>query len=84
MFRAGIMLILLSFLPWLALPAVPWLIKGPAEQARAAGFLVLLGELLFWPGLALSGKETWSAAKTGGWRGALPELLRRLRQGRPH
>jgi hypothetical protein len=81
MLRTGIVLILLSFLPWLVLPAVPWLAKGLSQQATLAGGLVALGEILFWPGLALAGKDAWRAAKSHGWRGALPELLRRFRAG---
>ena len=82
MFRLGIILMLLSFIPWILLPAVPWLANGLGSQARLAGALVLLGELLFWPGLALAGKDAWNAAKSHGWRGTLPELLRRFRAGR--
>ena len=82
MFRLGIILILLSFAPWVVLPAAPWLVDGLGPQAKLAGALILAGEILFWPGLALAGREVWSAAKSNGWRGILPELLRRFHEGK--
>jgi len=82
--RLGILLILLSFVPWLVLPAVPWLAHGAGSRATLIGALIVLGELLFWPGLALAGKEVWSSAKAHGWRKMIPELLRRLGQNKPH
>jgi len=72
-------MILLSFFPWLVLPAVPWLATGAKAQASLAGALVILGELLFWPGVALAGKDVWEAAKSKGWKHILPDLLKRLR-----
>ncbi len=81
MLRLGIVLILLSFLPWVALPAVPWLANEGGSQVRLAAALVILGEVLFWPGVFLAGKEVWLAAKAKGWKQLLPELLKRLRAG---
>jgi len=78
-FRLGVLLILGSFVPWIILPAVPWLAEGTTARLSLSGGLIALGELLFWPGLALSGKEAWNSAKSHGWRRVVPELFRKLR-----
>jgi len=77
--KVGILLMLASFIPWLLLPAAAWLASGAAQKATWSGGLLLLAEILFWPGLALAGKDTWDVAKSKGWKGTLPELLARLR-----
>ncbi len=79
----GILLILASFLPWAMLPVAAWLAPSASSKSAWSAGLVLLGEALFWPGLILAGKETWMIAKSKGWRGVLPELLRRLREPTP-
>ncbi len=76
----GILLILASFLPWALLPVAAWLAPSASSKGAWSAGLVLLGEALFWPGLILAGKETWRIAKSRGWKGVLPELLRRLRE----
>jgi hypothetical protein len=81
MLRLGILLILLSFLPWLALPVVPWLAEDMGTRAGLAAGLVILGELLFWPGVALAGRDAWLAARSKGWKQVLPELMKKLRAG---
>ena len=82
MFKLGVLLILLSFIPWIVLPAVPWLANAASDRLKLTGGLIVLGELLFWPGLALAGKEAWNSAKAHGWRRVIPELLRKLRASR--
>ncbi|MCM0607368.1 MAG: transporter suffix domain-containing protein [Xanthomonadaceae bacterium] len=70
MFRTGLILIALSFLPWLAIPFVPWLplLNSPTQKASTVTGLIVLAEVLFWFGLLLTGKETWSAIKLHGWK----------------
>ncbi|MFN7685210.1 MAG: transporter suffix domain-containing protein [Oligoflexia bacterium] len=81
MLRLGVALILASFLPWLVLPAVPWLAHGAVNQAKLSGALIALGEVLFWPGLALAGKPAWKTAKAHGWRRMIPALVKILIRG---
>jgi hypothetical protein len=67
-FRIGVALMVGSLLPWLTMPAVPFLPLTVAEQGVVVGALVGLAELIFWPGVALAGKGAWEAAKAQGWR----------------
>lgn len=78
--KLGVLLILLSFVPWLLLPVAAWLATSAASKATWAGALVLFGELLFWPGLLLAGRETWDVARFAGWRRAPWELWKKFRE----
>lgn len=53
----GIGLVAASFLCWAFIGLTPLLPLRPAEKLAAVPVLVLLGELLFWPGGILLGKE---------------------------
>ena len=81
--KVGILMILLSFVPWALLPVAAWLAPGAGAKAAWSGGLILVGELLFWPGLLLAGKESWAitqaSAKEFGWKHALGELWKRLK-----
>jgi hypothetical protein len=82
-FRVGLMAIVLSFVPWLAIAAAPLLgLPLGAIAGLVAGSLVL-AEVLFWAGLAMAGKDTWQTIKARGWRRAPRELSRLLVHGRP-
>jgi len=82
-FRLGLIAIVLSFVPWLALAAAPLLgLSLSAGAGLVAGALVV-AEVLFWVGLALAGKDTWQTIKARGWRRAPRELVRLLVHGRP-
>lgn len=80
--RVGVLLIVLSLLPWIALAALPFLGLGGARAAATAGGLVIAAEVLFWCGLALAGRETWQTARAHGWRAVPRELWRLLLRGR--
>ena len=83
LFRAGLIAIVLSLVPWLAIAAAPLLgLSLTAGAGLVAGALVA-AEVLFWVGLALAGKDTWQTIKSRGWRRAPRELLRLLVHGRP-
>lgn len=83
MFRVGLIAIVLSFVPWLAIAAAPLLgLSLGASAGLVAGALVV-AEVLFWAGLALAGKDTWQTIKARGWRRAPRELGRLLVHGQP-
>jgi hypothetical protein len=79
--RAGVLLITLSALAWLLIPAVPLLGLDRVGSATVAGGLVVGAEIAFWLGLVLAGRDTWKAAKEHGWRGVPKALWRMLRDG---
>ncbi len=71
---------LASFIPWLTVPAVPWIPRLTAiEKGAAAGGLLALAEILFWVGVLLAGRPSWTAVKSRGWRGAPREIWELLR-----
>lgn len=79
-FKTGVFLILASFIPWLFLPVAVWLAPTSGEKASYSGLLVLIGEVLFWSGILLAGREVWTSVRALGWRKLLPALLNKLRQ----
>ena len=46
-----------SFLPWLCLPALPFLPLSASARALWAGLLLALAEAMFWGGALLAGQE---------------------------
>lgn len=78
-FRIGVLLMIVSFVPWFALPAAAWYAPTPAEKTTWTAGLFILGEVLFWSGVLLAGKEFWHSVKALGWKKALPEMFRKLR-----
>ena len=54
---AGVVLLGLSLLLWVPLPAVFFLPMGSAGKAALAGALVVAAEAAFWLGAALAGAE---------------------------
>ncbi|MBD1897812.1 transporter suffix domain-containing protein [Coleofasciculus sp. FACHB-129] len=56
--KLGIFLIVFSFLPWVAiLSVVPLLPLAIAQKAILVPILAVVGEVAFWVGLVLVGKE---------------------------
>lgn len=82
MFRLGILLMLLSCIPWVMIPAVPWMAEEMGARAQLGAGLFVLAEVLFWVGVPLAGKEVLASFRAQGWRRALPELFKKLRAGR--
>ena len=81
--RVGLIAIVLSFVPWLAIGAAPLLGLSLGASAGLVGVSLVVAEVLFWVGLALAGKDTWKTIKARGWRRAPHELTRLLIHGRP-
>ncbi len=55
--KLGLFLILASCGMWVAILATPILPGSNAQKAMFAGILVILGEVTFWLGILLTGKE---------------------------
>lgn len=58
--KLGLFLIVVSFLPWVAIAALPLLPLSLTLAQKTVLVPVLLGlaEVLFWPGVLIVGKET--------------------------
>ncbi len=82
-FRVGLVAIVLSFLPWLAIAAAPLLGLSLGAGVGVVGIAVVVAEALFWVGLALAGKDTWRAITAHGWRRAPRALATLVVRGRP-
>jgi hypothetical protein len=83
LFRVGLIAIVLSFVPWLAIGVAPLLGLSLGASAGLVGVSLVVAEVLFWVGLALAGKDSWKTIKARGWRRAPRELTRLLIHGRP-
>ena len=83
LFRLGLIAIVLSFVPWLAVAAAPLLGLSLGASAGLVGGSLVVAEVLFWAGLAMAGKDTWQTIKAKGLRRAPRELGRLLVHGRP-
>ena len=79
LYKLGVLLITLSFVPWLLILVMAWISPTTGEKAAQTGLLILSGEILFWTGTLFAGREVWSSAKQAGWRKLIPTLLHRLR-----
>ena len=56
--KLGLVLIIISFLPWLIIAViVPFLPISLAQKAILVPALLVMAEVLFWPGTLLVGKE---------------------------
>lgn len=55
--KLGIGLILVSFLPWVAVAAAPFLALSIAQKAVLIPVLIGIAELMFWIGILMVGKE---------------------------
>jgi hypothetical protein len=83
LFRLGLVAIVLSFLPWLAIAAAPLFGLSLGASAGLVAGLAVAAEVLFWAGLAMAGKDTWQTIRARGWRRAPRALGRLLVHGRP-
>jgi hypothetical protein len=83
MLRFGLLLITLSFLPWLAIPFIPLLpfLNSVTERVSAVAGLCVLAEILFWTGLLCAGRETWKVVKLHGWKKTPKRLFELLKAG---
>jgi len=55
--KLGFILIVVSFLPWLSAFIVPFLALSVAQKAFLIPSLFISGEVLFWLGVLIVGKE---------------------------
>ncbi|MCY7274119.1 MAG: transporter suffix domain-containing protein [Phormidesmis sp. CAN_BIN44] len=55
--KLGIGLILVSFLPWIAVAVVPFLGASIAQKSVLIPVLFVSAELIFWIGILIVGKE---------------------------
>ena len=82
LFRLGILAIIASFVPWLAIALAPLVGLSLSGAAGLVGAALITAEILFWSGLALAGRDTWRAVRANGWRRAPRALARLLVRGR--
>ena len=79
--RIGVVLMIVSVLPWLTLLVLPFLGLSGGDTAAAVGALLVAAEILFWLGVVLAGRDTWRLARSQGWRRVPGGLWRVLRYG---
>ncbi|MBW4570025.1 MAG: transporter suffix domain-containing protein [Tolypothrix carrinoi HA7290-LM1] len=81
--KLGLILIVLSFLPWVAIPFVlPFLPLSAAQKALAIPVLLVLAEIFFWLGLLLVGKEVAQRYRQYFTLGFLKKQVRKFRRRR--
>lgn len=56
-------LIVMSFVAWLLIPALLWLELSAGQMAAAASALIVGGEVTFYLGVLLLGREAWERIK---------------------
>jgi hypothetical protein len=70
-FKLGIILIIISVIVFLTLFSMPFIPIGTKFKITLSTVLIICGEILFWVGTALIGKEVWnkykSYLKSGEW-----------------
>jgi len=81
--RLGLILIVLSFLPWLAIAFIlPFLPLSVAQKAISVPVLLVLAEILFWLGVLVVGKEVAQRYRQYFTLGFVKKQLRKLRRRR--
>ncbi|WP_035790081.1 transporter suffix domain-containing protein [Clostridium beijerinckii] len=55
--KLGILLIIISFIPWIFILGVPWLDIDVGIKAIIVTVFIVLGEVLFWVGAVLAGRD---------------------------
>jgi len=81
--RLGLILIVLSFLPWVAIAfVVPFLPLSAAQKAVSVPVLLVLAEILFWLGVLLVGKEVAQRYRQYFTLGYLKKQVRKFRRRR--
>jgi ABC-type Na+ efflux pump permease subunit len=63
-FKIGLILIIASAIPFLTIAVVPFLDLKSAVKITLSTMLLILGELMFWSGGLLLGKELFTKFKT--------------------
>jgi hypothetical protein len=63
-FKIGLILIIFSAIPFLTIAVVPFLDLKSAVKITLSTILLILGELMFWSGGLLLGKELFTKYKT--------------------
>jgi hypothetical protein len=70
-FKLGIVLILISVILFLTLFSMPFISMGTKSKIKVSTVLIICGEIMFWGGTILIGKEVWnkykSYIKSGKW-----------------
>jgi hypothetical protein len=56
-FKIGVALLVVACLLWLSVVVVPFLTVESTIKAGAVGILIVVGEIAFWLGAILTGKE---------------------------
>jgi hypothetical protein len=81
--RLGLILIVLSFLPWVAIAfVVPFLPLSAAQKAVSVPVLLVLAEILFWLGVLLVGKEVAQRYRQYFTLGYLKKQVRKFKRRR--
>lgn len=55
--KLGLSLIIVSFVPWIAILIVPSLALTLAQKAALVPILLIIAEVIFWSGILVVGKE---------------------------
>jgi cytochrome c biogenesis protein CcdA len=70
-FKLGIILLIISVIIFFALFVMPFISMGTKIKITISTVLIIAGEVLFWTGTLLIGKEVWnkykSYIKSGDW-----------------
>jgi hypothetical protein len=78
-FKAGIILIMVSVIFFLSIPVVPFLDLERGVKITVSTVLLVLGELTFWSGGLLLGKELFAKYKSylnpKNWKSGDPEKI---------
>ncbi len=81
--RLGLILMVLSFLPWVAIPfVVPFLPLSTAQKAASVPVLLVVAEIMFWLGVLLVGKEVAQRYRQYFTLGYLKKQIRKFRHRR--
>ncbi len=81
--KLGLILIVLSFLPWVAIAfVVPFLPLSVAQKALVVPVLLVVAEILFWLGVLLVGKEVAQRFRRYFSFGYLKKQVKKLRRRR--
>ena len=81
--RLGLIIIVLSFLPWVAIAfVVPFLPLSVAQKALAVPVLLVVTEILFWLGVLVVGKEVAQRYRQYFTLGYVKKQVRKFRRRR--
>jgi hypothetical protein len=81
MHKLGLILIVVSFLPWFAIPlVVPFLPLSVTQKAASVPVLLVVAEILFWLGVLVVGKEVAQRYRQYLTLGYLKKQVRKFRK----